>query len=993
MLKNYLRKNQKNYSGQNNFYLLSLMKKKENYYNEETIELKNDNSDEQQNSLIEKIFNIKNQYIYLKNNLTKQKEKKDRKILFDKIEEIMNKYNNENDLSIKKLIFLSLKYINNIYDNKSKEEIDLGYFDIEYNLSMIYNTYFYYFKIKEIIKDILPINQNINNLVNPKNDLISNDTINKTKTNEKILSKELNNKNSDNKKDKKFNDIVINKVKCYNQVIPLAILVLGILLIIYVIILVYQRNMVSSSYNGFLVYYYNYYQRDELYTLYSVLLSAYFYFLKMTNFNGIMFEKNYIDLIEKYSIEFQDAFHKFYQVYVSNTNHEVSKDNVIFKKFDIYKIFSYYNQSNVFDNYKKESEYLGYVSRVISINDNINDIIDDSQLVYFGNIFKNITGKVVPVKTYYIRTLYYISKNYQSLFKYIYTDLEKETTSEFLKLSKNSKMIYLLVEILGFMIIGLFYVIVLIFLYQTNTAIFNNIVNMFINNNEEDNFCYKNKKDNYFLIKIISSFIALISDFNLDNINKFQFILNGLMSKSISVDSNFDIKDNISTISFDLNDNEKSKKSINNIYKNKNEKINQLLDNKNNESKLNLSSSKLSLKGTTYGDTLNSLNNPQNAKENTATTNITNNGTTNTNMSSNKKLIKNKNLYNDSKKNVNNKKKSFKSNKDKSNKTKIDYSMNDEEKMTAEIFLNKLANSILKEIKISLIILFILFIFLIVYASVKVVISLNFIIEIKEIFEDFGVLSYVYSYIYYYFNSLRTELVFPDFGNENLLEEMQINMADKIKEMDRIIDMKLDKYPSVKDYYWIIGADTNNPKPNPSYIDSTCYNDQKCKDIINDKQYNILSEGLKMAITSMNQLIINIYEDYKKHKDHIKESNTIDFVKEIFINTQYEQLDINLNYVVISIEKRIYEAFMTDVSSLASKYNSIIEALNVCAVIYCFIVEFITLTFIIFNLRKITKRIEEATLRINNAFRYMIKKNNNCEKEDNSSLIIKSNRL
>ena len=238
---------------------------------------------------------------------------------------------------------------------------------------------------------------------------------------------------------------------------------------------------------------------------------------------------------------------------------------------------------------------------------------------------------------------------------------------------------------------------------------------------------------------------------------------------------------------------------------------------------------------------------------------------------------------------------------------------------------------------------------------------------------------------------MRTILVFPDFGNEKLLEEIQINLADKIKQMDRIIDIKLDKYPSVKDYYWIIGADTNNPKPSPSYINATCYDDQKCIDIINNKNYNILSEGLKMAITSMNQLIINIYEDYKKHKIFIKENNTIDFIKEKFINNQYEQLDINLNYVVISIEKRIYEAFMIDVSSLANKYNAIIEALNICAVIYCFIVEFITLTFIIFNLRKITKRIEEATLRINNAFRYMIKKNINNDKEDNSSLIINSN--
>ena len=79
---------------------------------------------------------------------------------------------------------------------------------------------------------------------------------------------------------------------------------------------------------------------------------------------------------------------------------------------------------------------------------------------------------------------------------------------------------------------------------------------------------------------------------------------------------------------------------------------------------------------------------------------------------------------------------------------------------------------------------------------------------------------------------------------------------------------------------------------------------------------------------------------------------------------------------------------MSDLTSLANMYNSIIGGLNICAVIYCFIVEFIVMVFIIFLLREITKRIEEATLRINNAFGYMLKRNTSIEnKDDNSSSI------
>ena len=198
--------------------------------------------------------------------------------------------------------------------------------------------------------------------------------------------------------------------------------------------------------------------------------------------------------------------------------------------------------------------------------------------------------------------------------------------------------------------------------------------------------------------------------------------------------------------------------------------------------------------------------------------------------------------------------------------------------MTAEIFLKKLVNKGLKEIKISLFILLILFICAIVYVIVKIVISLNFITEIREIFEDFGVISYRYSSIYYYFNTLRTLLVFPDYENENqnILNNMHINMDDKLKKMNVILDFKLKKYPTVQNYYWITGTNMKKPRPSPSYINDTCIDDQKCREIINNKKYDVLSEGIKMAITSMYQQIINIFEDYKKQKNDNKFENRLE---------------------------------------------------------------------------------------------------------------------
>ena len=182
------------------------------------------------------------------------------------------------------------------------------------------------------------------------------------------------------------------------------------------------------------------------------------------------------------------------------------------------------------------------------------------------------------------------------------------------------------------------------------------------------------------------------------------------------------------------------------------------------------------------------------------------------------------------------------------------------------------------------------------------------------------------------------------------------------------------------------------PRPSPSYINITCYEDQFCRKIINHTKYEVLSEGLKMAVTSMYQQIINIYNDYKKEKENIKKLKLSSYIKEKFINIQYEQIDINLNYVFICIEYRIYEAFLTDLISLINKYNTIIEILNLCAIIYIFIFEFIVMVFIILNLKKTTKKIEDVTVRINNALNFMLKRNKYDEnKQEDSSIIIHDN--
>ena len=55
----------------------------------------------------------------------------------------------------------------------------------------------------------------------------------------------------------------------------------------------------------------------------------------MTDFSDVMNEDDYIDLIKRYSIEFQNSFHKFYEIYIINK--ENNKINYIYDELKYIK--------------------------------------------------------------------------------------------------------------------------------------------------------------------------------------------------------------------------------------------------------------------------------------------------------------------------------------------------------------------------------------------------------------------------------------------------------------------------------------------------------------------------------------------------------------------------------------------------------------------------------------------------------------------------------
>ena len=941
----------KHHSGQNNFQFLKIIKNseaKDNMLIDENSSLKSANETQIDN--LEKFLFDHHNHDYSIDEIEKHTKLiiRNRSKIMDKINEVISR-NNEMDRNNKDYNLLTSVSTKFFGASSIKEQCKEKFY-IKYGIKIVYNSYFYLFKIDEIFQQNSPLIK-LSTTDTKKNKIVKvlsrgdtkNSTINinvKDIKNSKDFQQKNGDESSSNKENKNSNKssiIVINKVKLFDYINFMVIVILGSLFITFIIILFYQRNMVKSNHKSFLIYYYNYYQRDMLNELFSIMLSTYFHYLNITNYTDIMNESDFIDLLSTNSYQFQDSFHHFYDVYVTYKTQENHPINKIFEKKSCYKITSNFENDIVQIDYVDNAEYVALMSKYSSFSDKINNIIEDSEYLFLGNFLKFPEQKT---KTCFIQIFYFLCKNYYTIFYKIFNEIEEEVTLEFQQLSFKSKYTYVIIELVSFIILSAFFIIVLFFLHQTNQAIFRNILNMYINCTQDDNFNYKNRKDNLTLIKIISHFIVLINDFNSENLSKLYSIINGNNNLTFT---------NIGGRASNINEAEIAK-----LFHDRRDSTNDKING------TNVSGSQASL-----------INN-----DNLSSLNILN-------MQKSKNMEKQQSFHHHQKNKI--VKKLSLDNKIYQNKivekskmqktTPNENQIEDTEKMSASLFVKKMENKGIKDIKISCFALLLLFLIEVVYFFVKIFISLDFITEIKGIFEDFGVLASRYSLIYHYFNSLRTFIIIPQFYNEEIfLDSDQIVELRNIK-MENVINFKLTKYPTVNKFYNSI-LNVKIEKGNEYEISFICNDDIKCKTIIESSKYNLFSGGLSIAVSSTLRQIINYYKDYQ---NSIKNVTNINDIKKYFIDKEYEQIDMNLNYVFYGVEKRIYEVFMTDLNSLVNKYNSIIEALNICAVIYCCIVAFTVMAFIIGYLRRITIRIEEATVRINNSFCYMVMRNKSKE--------------
>ena len=851
---------------------------------------------------------------------------------------------------------------NNTYDS---------YFDIEARISVLYDTPFYAFKLTEITKTTPGI-QNINDsgsinspsirsqrrvTFNSRTGGSNTQSISLSASNNKTIStrKKLNNIQ---------NNVKNNEIKCFRFIIYIIIILLAILLIIYICIIFYQNNIISTGQNIFLGLYYNYYQRDKLLCLFASILSSYYFLSDITNYNDTELMSNTLlqGIMKSYSFDFQNSFHYFYTSYIDYKKNLNEPLTALYLPRTMNKISTDWNNIKYESDYISEAEFISYSAHNAALDlKNIEKAkTEDCPQLFQATFNKTQNNRNKEVFSNFITCMYYLCRNYNSQFYFFYQELQVESETSFLNFSKGSKKIYILIEVLGMILYIIFFGVMFFYLYQSNSMMFKNILNMFLDFTQEGPYNFKNHIDNFILIKKISEFNLLLVDFSLGILDKYnkkissRSVISGNMNMSLdgTDGQGFGVgikadktKDDIDNIKKEKE--HKKKKKDKKKEENKDKSLNAKNPNNiGNNSKIDTSKGGLLVSTNTN---FNKLNNPQGTlKKN--------------NINSSTNILLNTNIT------TSNSQKNFTIGESKKAEKREEI---DDNAVTTDIILSKTQNKGILQIKLIIYAFVILFLVILIYFFVKLIISIGFIDDIKNIFDDFGTVSFKYSMVYYYFNTLRVLLVVPTFTDEKIFLTMTDDLIKETNNINNVLNYRMKNYASTNILFTAFTRSQNDTSIT-NIQEIICENDLKCHNVLNDKTYNMLSDGIDVAINAMVQETQNLYNDYIKI---YIENITMNDISQSFINIKFKQVDINLNFVLSLVQERIYNAFLKDANALTNKFQKQINIFNSCAIIYCCLLGTFVVIYVVNKIQRMTKVVEVSTMRLNRAFCF-IKENN-----------------
>jgi len=913
--------------------------------------------------------------------------------------ELLSENNNINNL-----IADAKKLINKLL---SKNDLANNLIRITFKLSYYYNKAFYFVSINDEKKLYLKlfksfnfennkIQKNISKKLTQKNiaqkpnktkmdDLKLND-IKNSKTKEDKISKKI---DEDGCKDDNLslnNKILVYKKQINRErfifIIKSILTIITILIFIVYILIIYIQGMtINTTKKILLAFYYNTHTRDIIQDTLSKLNGIY---IDSSGINPNKISYSYKKIIIEYSKILREKYH-YFNKYFLEYNLEIGHDfKTIYEEQVFYRLKGFWKETPYYSKYSSEIDFLIHVISSINITDSPELQSDLKNFLFFNGKY-NAKEKVY---TSFIKLLYYLTVNFENSYKKIFNKINEEVYSAYIGFLSTNNFKYYLLEFIGLALYLIFFVVILIYLYHSNIIIIKNIIFLFLDFTEEHYSKNRNTNDHLITLKLLK-FKYLIDDFDLngfqnyfeeiDTINKKKNIINeDMMNKSPSEN---DLLNKNKRLSIDkgVNKSELQKKDMKEKKYSQLDKISQkkLMENNfqnDNNSKLMNNLQKIQLNNSSFSHLVgndskflkNNLNPHSFSNGELMAGNAVNN--------SNKNVING--LVNES---IYKKKKSEKNNTANNEMEVEDYQ---------EAILNKSNKSLILEIKKYIIIVLIFAVFILIYTFYKMNINSKFNSQSKRLYTDFQWISNRYSFLYYYFNTLKTLIIL----NENdprweimilVMENMYKNMEDINNNYIKTLSNKLESYREVENLFTILQYNKNDSS---EYLKETlCKNISVCQDYL-DSNDNIFKSGIDFGYKTCFTYIENIFMDYKKIEN---KTNVDEIMNTITCSECYELNRIRLafNSILYYIQQKIYSSFEIDQQYFRSGYKKILSLLNLISLLLSILTLLFVHIIIFLSVSKFGNPIKESTYRINQSFSHIKKYNRIFSKKRDSILL------
>ena len=987
--KEYILRNLFNYQNQNNYHISNkfyIKNDSDESEKEEEEKVKLNQKKGNNSNIIDKLFSDDYKKLNVKN-IKPINFKIDNEAFLINLRKIFEKINSyELDKLERKNIYNDFLLLNNNY-NELVHNKNI-FFNLKIQPRLIYDTLFYICKVdKYIVQNITEINSNnqldsyeFNTCISETEELNSSSNISLIKKrvdkNEKnLLDNIVKLYRTDTKNFEDKNKLYLNaisnsnycrdEIKVYrpskNKFCFLLLSCIIALLISCIMAFYYQINLINKNEKLFKVFYYNYFQRTQFLYLHSILLSMYFELINITDIYSLDDNKYILNLIAKNLDESHILFRKYYLELKIELNEDFSLlfEPLFTKKIEV-------NWEKVLSNNSYETELSLIVHKVVdSINHEFNeeDIIDCENFLLKKYLY--IDRKITPVYGNFIRLLYYFYHNYYDILRNFFLNLEK-TFYLSNKYSKNTTVVILAIEIIGIILLIIFFVINSLFLIRSNKYIFQNILYMFMDFSQSDNYSFNNKESNLNIIQKITNYILLLKEFNRKNLESFK--------------QNKEIKNfiNLKTLLEEEKNDE--------LYMG-NKIIGKKVKNKEKKDKIILANRTISDKRLIYASSLAKFKSDKSLLEDSKPTNHSNTTITKSKIK-NKSIELNEGIHALNKKDINdilnNSSIMNNSKNDSSNlllnisiSNSIDLKRRDNKdiketkiKITIEKILFKTKINIIYSIKLIIIVFVVLTIIFIVYYICKLIVTLIFISNFKYIIDDFKDFSNQYSQIIAFWNNLKTLFIIPNstiYCDFNDTDKYFYNLNNKVYQ---IYNNRIKRYKRISKLYNAIL--TSSSEQNVEF----CNGNVRCNEIKDSKNY-ILSNGIASTVDIYSKEMSAYYKIYLYSKNNI--NNKKEIIK-AFINERYKILSFNINYVFFSLELFFFNQFLADEEDIISYYFLIIKTLNIVEICYCLLLNIFSFIFVYPYIISIISTVETSSTRINHSILRL--KHKNPEEEE-----------